>query len=54
MTIRNYAFYSSNPFKYSFKEKLQYSIQNAEEHEILNTFDNPFCSFTSKKGTVSS
>jgi hypothetical protein len=54
MIIRNYVFYNSNPFKYSFKEKLQYSIQNAEEQEILNTFDNPFCSFTSQKRTVSS
>jgi hypothetical protein len=54
MTIKNYVFYSSNPFKYNFKEKLQYPIQNIDEQEILNTFDNSFRSFTSQKGTVSS
>jgi hypothetical protein len=42
MTIKNYAFYSSTPFKYNFKEKFQYPIQNAKEQEILNTFDNSF------------
>jgi hypothetical protein len=35
MTIKNYAFYSSNPYNYNFKEFFQYPIQNAEEHEIL-------------------
>jgi hypothetical protein len=53
MTIRNYYFYSSNPFKYNFKGKFQCPIQNVEEQEILNTFDNSFHSFTSQKGTVS-
>jgi hypothetical protein len=31
MTIKNYAFYSSNLFKYKFKEKFQYPVQNAKE-----------------------
>jgi hypothetical protein len=52
MIVRNYVFYSLNKFKYDFKRKFQYSIQNTKEHEILNTFCNPFHSFTSQKGTV--
>ena len=45
MTVRNYALYSLNQFKYNFKRRFQYSIQNAKEQEILNTFDNSFHSF---------
>jgi hypothetical protein len=52
MMVRNYVFYSLNQFKYHFKRKFQYSIQNIKEHEILITFGNPFHSFTSKKGNV--
>jgi hypothetical protein len=52
MIVRNYALYSLNQFKYNFKRKFQYSIQNAKEQEILNTFDSPFHSFTFQKGIV--
>jgi hypothetical protein len=52
MIVRNYVFYSLNQFKYDFKRKFQYSIQNTKEHEILNTFGNPFYSIISQKGTI--
>jgi hypothetical protein len=34
MTIKNYSFYSSNPFKYNFKGKFQSPLQNAKEQEF--------------------
>jgi hypothetical protein len=49
MIVRNYVFYGLSQFKYNFKRKFQYSIQNTKEHEILNTFGKPFNSFTSQK-----
>jgi hypothetical protein len=52
MIVRNYVFYSLNQFKYDFKRKFQYSIQNIKEHEILKKIGNLFHSFTSQKGTI--